>query len=415
MGKNVPKLRFKGFEGEWEEKKLGELCQLSSGSTPSKSKKEYFTGNIPWVTSGELKSKYLKKTIDNITEIAKKNTGLRLYDKGTLIIAMYGLEAQGTRGSSTILKIQSTISQACMALEPNNEISSEYLYYWYEKYGEIIGTKYAQGTKQQNLSTNLVGDLNIKMPLLQEQEKIANLLSKVDRYIELQEKKVSELEKYKKGMMQKIFSQKIRFRKDDGGEYPEWEEKRLGDVCTIYGRIGFRGYTVQDIVEKDKGVISLSPSNIVNSKLIINLDNTYISRFKYEESPEIKVFNGDILFVKTASIGRCALVKGLNEDATINPQLVVLKNIKISNKLLSEILLLPIIQQQVNKSKGGGVIPTLTQKEISSYKIFVPNSLEEQEKIAKFLSKVDLLIEKQRKRLDELKLWKKGLLQKMFV
>ena len=131
-------------------------------------KKEYFMGDIPWVTSGELKNKYLYKTVDNITNEAKNDNGLKLYSRGTFIIAMYGLEASGTRGSSTILKNEATISQACMALEVKDNILSEYLYYWYEKYGEIIGLKYAQGTKQQNLSTNLVADLNIKLPSLEE-------------------------------------------------------------------------------------------------------------------------------------------------------------------------------------------------------------------------------------------------------
>lgn len=407
MGKNVPKLRFRGFEGEWEEKKLGELCQLSSGSTPSKSKKEYFTGNIPWVTSGELKSKYLKKTIDNITEIAKKNTGLRLYDKGTLIIAMYGLEAQGTRGSSTILKIQSTISQACMALEPNNEISSEYLYYWYEKYGEIIGTKYAQGTKQQNLSTNLVGDLNIKMPLLQEQEKIANLLSKVDRYIELQEKKVSELEKYKKGMMQKIFSQKIRFRKDDGGEYPEWDEKKLNYVSDV------RDGTHDSPTYVENGYPFITSKNLLKTGKI-DFDNiTYISQKDYINiNKRSKVDKGDILFGMIGTIGNPVLVN--NEGFAIKNVALIKEKNKLKNKYLIYFLNSSIISKQFYKLNTGGTQKFIALELIRNLNILIPSN-EEQEKIANFFSKVDLLIEKQNKRLDELKMWKKGLLQKLFV
>lgn len=414
MGKNVPKLRFRGFEGEWEEKRLGDIADKIT----EKNKNFRITN----VISNSAKDGLINQRNFFDKDIANKNNidGYYVIKKDSFV---YNPRKSNEAPYGPINKFnheeEGVVSPLYFCFNSKDNTNCDYLesYFKSSKWYRYIYMNSDQGARHDRVSIKDSEFMNMKILIasLQEQEKIANLLSKVDRYIELQEKKVSELEKYKKGMMQKIFSQKIRFRKDDGGEYPEWEEKRLGDVCTIYGRIGFRGYTVQDIVEKDKGVISLSPSNIVNSKLIINLDNTYISRFKYEESPEIKVFNGDILFVKTASIGRCALVKGLNEDATINPQLVVLKNIKISNKLLSEILLLPIIQQQVNKSKGGGVIPTLTQKEISSYKIFVPNSLEEQEKIAKFLSKVDLLIEKQSDRLEELKMWKKGLLQKMFV
>ena len=101
-----------------------------------------------------------------------------------------------------------------MALEPIEGVISEFLYYWYEKNSEMIGIKYAQGTKQQNLSTDLVGNLKIALPKLHEQERIANFLTKVDKLIEKQDEKVKNYELYKKGMMQKIFSQEIRFRGD---------------------------------------------------------------------------------------------------------------------------------------------------------------------------------------------------------
>ena len=104
------------------------------------------------------------------------------------------------------------------------------------------------------------------------------------------------------------------------------EYKPLGEVCDIKGRIGFRGYTRQDLVEEADGAITLSPSNITNQEL--SYENcSYISWAKYEESPEIKVAVGDVIFTKTASVGKTALVKYLQKEATINPQLVVLKNI----------------------------------------------------------------------------------------
>ena len=95
----------------------------------------------------------------------------------------------------------------------------------------------------------------------------------------------------------------------------DWEVKNIGDVCQIFGRIGFRGYTVNDIVKKEQGAITISPSNIYGDK--INFAKcTYISWFKYHESPEIKIYNGDVLLVKTGSTsGKTALVKNLNEKA----------------------------------------------------------------------------------------------------
>ena len=109
----------------------------------------------------------------------------------------------------------------------------------------------------------------------------------------------------------------------------EWKKCALVEICNIVGRIGFRGYTIQDIVEKGTGAIALSPSNITDNRLSYDKDNTYISYFKYEESPEIKVFVGDIVFVKTGStVGKVAYVDNILCETTLNPQLVVLKNIK---------------------------------------------------------------------------------------
>ena len=111
----------------------------------------------------------------------------------------------------------------------------------------------------------------------------------------------------------------------------EW--KKLGEICTINGRIGFRGYTRKDQVEKGCGAISLSPGNIEDSN--INYEScTYITWVKYEESPEIMVNNGDIILCKTASVGKVARIVNLPEKTTINPQLVLLKNFKINSDYL---------------------------------------------------------------------------------
>ena len=134
---------------------------------------------------------------------------------------------------------------------------------------------------------------------------------------------------------------------------------RLRDICTIKGRIGYRGYTKQDLVEKGQGAISLSPSNIIGDKLSYE-KSTYISWPKYEESPEIMVYPGDIVFCKTASVGKTALVEGLPEKATLNPQLVVLKGISCFNKFLYYYLLSDAFKEEVRNITGGTAVPTLS-------------------------------------------------------
>ena len=136
---NVPNLRFPEFEGEWEEATIGEKYDLYSGNTPSRLDKANFVGDINWVTSGELKEHYIADTKEKITKCTVIENKLKLMPKGTFVIAIYGLEAEGVRCTGSILAKESTISQACMAFTPKDNITNEFLYSWYKKHGNIIG------------------------------------------------------------------------------------------------------------------------------------------------------------------------------------------------------------------------------------------------------------------------------------
>ena len=149
----------------------------------------------------------------------------------------------------------------------------------------------------------------------------------------------------------------VRFPEFSG----EWEKYRLCDVASIVGRIGFRGYTTNDIVTKGKGAIALSPTNIENNKLTYDKDNTYISFYKYEESPEIMIKQGDVIFVKTGStVGKVAYVDKLICKTTLNPQVVVLKDIQCDNYLLSVLMSTNKFQNAIRKIIVGGAVPTLS-------------------------------------------------------
>jgi type I restriction enzyme, S subunit len=206
------------------------------------------------------------------------------------------------------------------------------------------------------------------------------------------------------------------YKQTEVGVIPEgWEVKNIGSVCQIFGRIGFRGYTKEDIVKNNEGAISISPSNVLHGK--INYDNcTYISWFKYEESPEIKIFDGDILFVKTGStVGKTTLVKDLPSKATINPQLIVLKKIKIDSYFLSYVLKHSIFQNQINNILVGGAIPTLSQEQISRLKFQLPGENKERISIGLFLSNTDELIEKLEKLIAKKKAIKQGAMQELLT
>ena len=196
-----------------------------------------------------------------------------------------------------------------------------------------------------------------------------------------------------------------------------WEQRKLGEVIRLNGRIGFRGYTEKDIVTKDDGgVLTFSPTNIVDNKLTTNCKNTYITRFKYDESPEIKIHNGDILFVKTGStLGKSALVTGLSEDATLNPQVVVMRTNNLNVEFLAAMLVTNAIISQVNSAKIGGAIPTLTETRIKDFDVAIPVSEAEKEQIGQFFSQLDHLITLHQRELEKLQNIKKSMLEKMFV
>ena len=181
----------------------------------------------------------------------------------------------------------------------------------------------------------------------------------------------------------------------------EW--KKLGKICEIKGRIGFRGYTRDDQVDKGKGAISLSPGNIDNGSM--NYEScTYITWEKYEESPEIMVNEGDIILCKTASVGKVARIKKLPEKATINPQLVLIKNISTNPQYLFYVLDDQPFQSKIKGLSGIGSVPNVSQAKLSDILIPIP-SLEEQTRIVgildTFTSAIDNLKEQIAQRIKQ--------------
>ena len=208
---NVPNLRFPEFQGEWEESTIGEMFDLYSGNTPSRLNKEHFKGTVNWISSGELKEHYLSSSKEQISEEAAKN--LKLLPVGTFVIAIYGLEAEGVRGTGSITQEPSTISQACMSFIPKGVIENEFLYSWYKKHGNVIGIRYAQGTKQQNLSYDILEKFRIAYPNTKEQEKLNKFISLLDKRIATQNKIIDKLQSLIRGIRNDVFG---KFRKSVG-------------------------------------------------------------------------------------------------------------------------------------------------------------------------------------------------------
>ena len=244
---NVPHLRFPEFHGEWCVSTIGEQFDLYSGNTPSRLNKEHFEGNVNWITSGELKEHYISDTKEKISEDAATANNLKLLHPGTFVIAIYGLEADGVRGTGSITCKESTISQACMAFTQKGDVKNEFLYSWYKKHGNIIGIKYAQGTKQQNLSYDILEKFHIAFPSQDEQDKLIKFISLLDERIASQSKLIEKLESLIKGIVQKI----VRNNKPNVrlAECLECKSSTLqeSEVCEqgtypVYGANGIVGY-----------------------------------------------------------------------------------------------------------------------------------------------------------------------------
>ena len=228
---NVPNLRFPEFQGEWEESSIGEMFDLYSGNTPSRLNKEHFRGTINWISSGELKEHYIYSSKEQISEEAAKS--LKLLPVGTFVIAIYGLEAEGVRGTGSIIQEPSTISQACMSFIPKGVIENEFLYSWYKKHGNVIGIRYAQGTKQQNLSYDILEKFRIAYPNSKEQEKLNNFISLLDERIATQNKIIEDLKKLKCAIIEEVYcSPKQRKPKKRFGEYSSpLSTYKMKDFC----------------------------------------------------------------------------------------------------------------------------------------------------------------------------------------
>ncbi|MBP3742351.1 MAG: restriction endonuclease subunit S [Treponema sp.] len=196
----------------WKREKIETVAEISSGSTPRRDETENFNGNILWLTSGELKQKYIFDTKEHISKQGAEKSNLTVYKPGTVVIAIYGLEAAGIRGTCSIINTECTISQACMAFTNFKKVTNEYFYYWYLQNGQAIGSRYAQGTKQQNLSTDLMGNLSIEIPSFPEQKIIAQVLSTADKEIALLKSSIEKEKQKKKSLAQLLLTGTVRVK-----------------------------------------------------------------------------------------------------------------------------------------------------------------------------------------------------------
>ena len=393
---------------DWEVKNIDELFDLGNGYTPSKANPNYWTnGTIPWFRMEDIRAngRILKDSIQHITPEAVKGG---LFPANSIIMS-----TTATIGEHALLIVDSLANQRFTFLNRKvNRVDDIDIMYFFH-YCYVLGEWCRANINAGGLMAVNIQDLKlhgIPLPPLPEQRRIASALSNIDDLISNLDTLIEKKRNIKQGTMQQLLTGKTRLK----GFTEPWVEKKLGEMCSINGRIGFRGYTKADLVKKHRGAITYSPSDIKN-QILDNSNCDYISLQKYEESPEIKVFNGDILFCKTASIGKCAIVRNLKEKATINPQFVVLKEFKCCNNLLYYILAFSDFQEQVKSITGGSTIPTMSQEKLKEQAIFLPSSLPEQRAIASILSNMDDEIAALEQKREKYVSLKQGMMQQLLT
>ncbi len=416
--KIIPDLRFPEFvnNDNWTAHTLGEVADFRRGSFPQPyGLPEWYDdeNGLPFIQVFDVDNNFrLKpKTKSKISKLASLQSVF--IKKGTVIITI-----QGSIGRVAITQYDAYIDRTLLIFQRfHKEIDKYFFSYVLFLLFEIEKEK-APGGIIKTITKEVLSDFLISIPSLFEQHKIANCLLSLDELITAQKEKLELLKKHKKGLMQNLFPQegetvpKVRFKEfeNDGN----WSKVELGDFIEIKGRIGYRGYTLADIVSKGEGAISMSPSNINSSGVLNFTKSTYITWEKYNESPEIMLENDYTVLVKTGSTyGKVAFIKDLKDKTTINPQLVVLKPTKMNSFFLYLIVSNSSVQEQINQTVVGGAIPTFSQESIRRFQVSLPK-IREQEKIAFCLSSLDNLISSQTEKIEKLQLHKKGLMQGLF-
>ena len=396
--KMYPQLRFQEFEGEWSEKQFGRIAKFFSGGTPSSTDKKYYTGSIPFIKSGEISAHITEQFI---SEAGLKNSSAKLVRDGDLLYALYG----ATAGEVSISKINGAINQAILCIRSNE--NNQFIYNLFLKRKERLLATYLQGG-QGNLSAQIIKNLNISLPQLPEQQKIASFLSAVDKKIQQLTQKKELLEKYKKGMMQKIFSQEIRFRDENGEDYPKWEERKFNEILFEHGSKSTGNEDVFS-VSVHKGVVN-QIEHLGRSFAASSTD--HYNQVKPHDIVYTKSPTGDFPYgiIKQARIHENVIVSPLYGVFTAETKwLGYMLNVYFESVSNTHNYLHSIIQ------KGAKNTINITNKTFLSKKLKLPISHDEQKQIGMFLKNIDGKISFIKSQITETQQFKKGLLQQMFV
>ncbi len=391
----VPQLRFKEFSGEWEEQRVDYLLERYSDPVEVKVSESYRQIG----TRSHGKGIFHKESVTG-KELGNKRV-FWVHEKALVINIVFAWEhsialtSQREKGFIASHRFP-------MYLPKENRCNLNFiLEFFLRKYGKYLLELASPGGAGRNktLGQSNFNELKLMVPSIEEQERIVGFLSLVDKKIEKVEEQLSLLKEYKKGVMQKIFSQELRFKKDDGEEFDEWEEKQLKDLS---------------VVTMGQSPESSSYNNIEDGIYLIqgnaDIKNRKSKPRVWTNKPTKVCQKNDLLLTVRAPVG--AIAKSLHK-ACIGRGICAISNNELSDiEYLYQYLLW--FELRWHSIEQGSTFTAISGNDIKSLKLTTP-SKEEQTKIANFLTKIDQRIEASKKQLKDSKEYKKSLLQQMFI
>jgi len=410
----TPQLRFKEFDGDWLAVTLENLAEVERGkfSVRPRNDPRYFGGEMPFVQTGDVTGSdvYLRGFTQTLN-----TDGIRVskvFPADTILITI-----AANIGDTTITKYPVACPDSVVAIQPKpDKANTIFLKNIIDLQKDNLDSQATQNA-QKNINLQVLKPLELIVPSKEEQTKIASFLSAVDEKISQLTQKHELLSQYKQGMMQKLFSQQIRFKADDGSEFREWEETTLKDCISSIDS----GWSPQcESYSTDLNEWGVLKTTSVdwkgfNSSFNKKLPDQLKPRFELEVQPL------DILVTRagpTERVGVVAVVPAnVRSKLMISDKLIRLKANEKNNPFFLGISLSSVKCQNQLQSKTSGLAKSQTnisQKILGDVLLEVP-SKEEQTKIANFLSAIDQKIEVVAQQIEQAKHWKKGLLQQMFV
>lgn len=383
------------------------LATFSSGATPYRGIAEYYKGNVRWISSGELNYNKILDTIEHISEQAVRNSNLRVHQPGTFLMAITGLEAEGTRGRCAFVGAPATTNQSCLAINGTERMCTEYLFWFYRMWGQYLAFKYSQGTKQQSYTANIVKKLPIYGPKdIAEQQAIAEALSDIDGLIAALDKKIAKKRLIKQGVMQQLLTGNKRLP----GFSAPWVEKKFSDLY----RYASEGGTpdTNNIRFYANGDIPFVKIEDTETKYIESC-NSFITSEGINNSSAWIVPVNSIIYTNGATIGNVSINK--IPVATKQGILGIIPSSIINLEFMYYLLLSQNFKREVDSRQAKGTFATIILKSLDEIPIYLPPNQMEQIAIATILSDMDKEITDIEAKRDKYRLLKSGMMQKLLT